>query len=117
MIWIGHWGLEQSPSSRAKCKFCDDVIKHGELRIAIPDSEYPSFRYHHWLCWADKVDQTIEYCKMGWEEAHKIEDEKLAKKLKEIYKITMKEGTARLSRRPRFRARMRIGPEGEEEKK
>jgi hypothetical protein len=106
MIWIGGWGMEESPSSRAKCKYCGKKISHGELRIAIPNPE--SIRggsrgctYHHYDCWEEKVKLTMEYHKMGYDKACDVEmerrDKLIADRVREITRETKSK-------------RLRIGP-------
>jgi hypothetical protein len=74
MIWLGEWGIEESPSSRAECGYCHKKIPHGELRIAMPKGRWNTLGFHHFDCWRKKVERTIEYHGMGYEKASYIEE-------------------------------------------
>jgi len=88
MIWVGGWGMEESPSSRAECKYCRKKIFHGELRIAMPSDFGRGCAYHHYDCWEEKVKLTMEYHKMGYDKACDVEidrrDKIVADRVREI---------------------------------
>ena len=72
MIWLGGWGIQKSPSSRAKCVLCYKYIPHGELRIATPGGgHWNTLKYHHANCWEKMVKRTTEYLGMNFEKAKK----------------------------------------------
>ena len=101
MIWVGGWGMEESPSSRAECKYCRKKISHGELRIAMPVRGGRGNTYHHYDCWEEKVKLTMEYHKMGYDKACDAEVERRDKLIgRRIVEITREAKSKKL----------RIGP-------
>ena len=74
MIWIGDWGLEESPSSRANCGYCSKKIPHGELRIAMPQGRWNTLGFFHYDCWRERVVRTMDYHSMGYEKASYAEE-------------------------------------------
>ena len=101
MIWIGGWGMEESPSSRAECKYCRKKIFHGELRIAMPVRGARGSAYHHYDCWEKKVKRTIEYHKMGYDKACGVEVERRDKLIVERVREITREAKSK---------KLRIGP-------
>ena len=93
--------MEESPSSRAECKYCRKKISQDELRIAIPADFGRSCAYHHYNCWEEKVKLTMEYHKMGYDKACGAEVERRDKLIA---------GRVREITREAKSKRLRIGP-------
>ena len=102
MIWLGGWGIQKSPSSRAKCGYCYKYIPHGEMRIAIPGGgHWNTLKFHHVECWEEKVERTAEYLEMDFGKAKKAAEAYHDKIVRDRVREITREAKSR---------KLRIGP-------
>jgi len=101
MIWIGGWGMEESPSSRAKCGYCYKKIPLGELRIAMPQGRWNTLGFFHYDCWHERALRTMNYHSMGYKRAEEAHDDYTEKIIHDRIREITREAKSK---------KLRIGP-------